>query len=211
MNHHRSTQKIKIKRNRTKRRKYNKTKKTKYGGMKKRSTKPEYTTKGAILSADGVYRYSLKRIWDETKPKVLFIMLNPSTADADKDDRTIGRIVNFAQSWGYGGAYVANLYAFRSTDPKGIETTADPIGPDNRQHIQSLIGSVDRVLYAWGNEKTEPQWLRELVKEPFCIALSKKGIPRHPLYLSGDSQPMLYLRDPCQEEEGGAGGAEGDE
>jgi hypothetical protein len=95
---------------RTRKQTNNKTKKMKYGGMKK----------DAKLSDDKLYRYQLSRIWDETKPKVLFIMLNPSTADADVDDPTIRRVINFAKSWNYGGVYVVNLYAFRSTDPKGL-------------------------------------------------------------------------------------------
>jgi len=71
--------KIKRKRNRSR----NKTKKIKYGGMKK----------DAKLSDDKLYRYQLSRIWDEDKPTVLFIMLNPSTADADVDDPTIRRVI----------------------------------------------------------------------------------------------------------------------
>jgi len=173
---------------RTRKQTNNKTKKMKYGGMKK----------DAKLSDDKLYRYQLSRIWDEDKPKVLFIMLNPSTADADVDDPTIRRVINFAKSWNYGGVFVVNLYAFRSTDPKGLKTTSDPIGPENRKHIQELVGSVDRVIYAWGNKEKEPQWLRELITTPYCIALSTKGIPKHPLYLKGDSQPILYLRDACQ-------------
>jgi hypothetical protein len=185
---------------RTRKQTNNKTKKMKYGGVKKKPIKkPEYIRKDAILSADNVYRYRLERIWNEGKPKVLFIMLNPSTADALEDDPTIGKIVKFADRWGYGGVYVANLYAFRSAYPKDLETTADPIGPENREHIQSLLGLVDRVFYAWGNKKKEPEWLRELVKEPFCIALSTKRIPKHPLYLRDDSEPFIYLRDDaCQ-------------
>ena len=171
----------KIKRNR--KQPNNKTKKNEIRRSEKKPTKkPEYIIKDAILSADNVYRYRLERIWNEGKPKVLFIMLNPSTADALEDDATIGKIVKFADRWGYGGVYVANLYAFRSRYPKDLKTTSDPIGPENREHIQSLLGSVDRVFYAWGNDEKEPLWLRELVNEPFCIALSTKGIPRHPLY-----------------------------
>jgi hypothetical protein len=168
-------------------RKHNKTKKHKFikGGMKK----------NAILSHDKKYRYQLSRLWDEEKPKVLFIMLNPSTADADIDDPTIRRVVNFSKSWGYGGVFVGNLYAFRSTDPKALRHTDDPLGPDNIQHIQSLIGLTERVIYAWGNEKKEPEWLRDLVDTPYCIDISTKGIPKHPLYLKGELQPKLYLRD----------------
>jgi hypothetical protein len=169
---------------RTRKQTNNKTKKIKYAGMKK----------DAKLSDDKLYRYQLTRIWDEDKPKVLFIMLNPSTADADVDDPTIRRVINFAKSWNYGGVYVVNLYAFRSTNPKRLREIDDPRGKDNKTHIQDLLTRVDKVIYAWGHKEKEPEWLHELVKEPFCIALSTKGIPKHPLYLKGDLLPIEYPR-----------------
>jgi len=121
-------------------------------------------------------------------------MLNPSTADAKSDDPTIRRVVNFSKSWGYGGVYVGNLFAFRCTDPKGLSNVADPIGADNITHIQSLIGVTDKVIYAWGHEKAEPEWLNTLVNEPFCIDLSKEGVPKHPLYLKKTLVPKQYIR-----------------
>jgi hypothetical protein len=133
------------------------------------------TTRNAIISADGEYRYQLSRIWDEEKPNILFIMLNPSTADADVDD--------------------GNLYAFRSTDPKALRNTDDPVGEDNIEHIKELIGVTERVVYAWGNNQKEPEWLSSLVDTPYCIDISKKGLPKHPLYLKSELHPKLYLRD----------------
>ena len=153
------------------------------------------TTRNAIISADGKYRYQLSRIWDEEKPNILFIMLNPSTADADVDDPTIRRVMNFSKSWGYGGVFVGNLYAFRSTDPKALQHTDDPIGKDNIEHIKELIGVTERVVYAWGNNQKEPEWLSSLVDTPYCIDISKKGVPKHPLYLKSELHPKLYLRD----------------
>ena len=175
-------------------------------GMKKASKLlVSMMMKDALIPEDDTrYRYWLSRIWDHDKPRVIFIMLNPSTADHMIDDPTIRRVIRFSMDWGYGGVYVVNLYAFRSTDPKGLEATDDPIGPQNREHIQTLIQNKDnkvvRVVYAWGNGKKEPDWLREIVTEPYCIALSKKGIPKHPLYLQRDSQPMIYLRGSCSEQ-----------
>jgi hypothetical protein len=153
------------------------------------------TTRNAIISADGEYRYQLSRIWDEEKPNILFIMLNPSTADADVDDPTIRRVMNFSKSWGYGGVFVGNLYAFRSTDPKALRNTDDPVGEDNIEHIKELIGVTERVVYAWGNNQKEPEWLSSLVDTPYCIDISKKGLPKHPLYLKSELHPKLYLRD----------------
>jgi hypothetical protein len=150
--------------------------------------------KSAVISEDNNYRYQLSRIWDESKPAVLFIMLNPSTADASIDDPTIRRCINFAKSWGYGGLYVGNLYAYRSTDPKALKYVENPVGNDNIAHIQSLVTLVDKVIYAWGNNQKEPEWLRSIVETPYCIELSKKGVPKHPLYLKGDLQPKLVAQ-----------------
>ena len=151
--------------------------------------------KGALFSPDNIYRYQLSRIWSEEKPKILFIMLNPSTADALIDDPTIRRVINYAMSWGYCGVYVGNLYGFRSTDPKGLNIVEDPVGPGNIENIKTLIGLVDKVVYAWGNERKEPEWLKECVHAPYCIDISKKGVPKHPLYLKKDLQPQLYIRN----------------
>lgn len=148
----------------------------------------------AIISEDNQYRYQLLRVWDETLPRILFIMLNPSTADATKDDPTIRRVISFAKSWGYGGVYVGNLFAFRSTDPKRLKYVTDPTGEDNIQHITTMFGLVDKIIYAWGNNQTEPDWLCDLVPAPYCIELSKKGVPKHPLYLKKDTQPTLFIR-----------------
>ena len=125
---------------------------------------------------------------------IMFIMLNPSTADAENDDPTIRRVINFTKSWGYGGVYVVNLYAYRSTDPKRLQQIQDPIGKENIVHIQSLMGRVEKVIYAWGNHEKEPAWLCDIVPTPYCIDISKKGIPKHPLYLKKDLQPIPYAR-----------------
>ena len=146
----------------------------------------------AILSSDGIYRYRLEREWDPSKPKLLFIMLNPSTADAIHDDPTIRRITRFANDWGYGGVLVGNLFAFRSTKPAALKTAADPIGPENMAHIRTMVAECEMVVYAYGNNQSEPMWLKELVLEPYFIKLSKKGTPCHPLYLKADLTPVRF-------------------
>ena len=153
------------------------------------------TKKHAIISSDNKYRYQLSRIWDEKKSKILFIMLNPSTADAYIDDPTIRRVVNFSKSWGYGGVFVGNLYAFSSTYPKDLCYTDNHTCDDNIRYLQNLIRLSERVIYAWGNNHKEPDWLCDLVDTPYCIDISKKGVPKHPLYLKSELQPKLYLRN----------------
>ena len=107
---------------------------------------------GAELSECGKYRYSLTRIWDETKPKVMFIMLNPSTADANNDDPTIRRCIGFAKSWGFGGLYVCNLFGFRATNPKELLKVNNPFGDQNIWHTRKLSDEVDTIVCAWGNK-----------------------------------------------------------
>jgi hypothetical protein len=148
----------------------------------------------AILSLDNIFRYQLSRIWDEEKPNVLFIMFNPSTADSDVDDPTIRRVVQFAKSWDYGGVFVGNLYAYRSTDTKALRTVENPIGTENIEHIQQLVRKTERVVYAWGNHEREPEWLSHCVETPYCIDVSKRGIPKHPLYLKKTLTPKLFVR-----------------
>ena len=151
--------------------------------------------KQAILSQDGKYRYQLSRIWDEEKPKLLFIMHNPSTADAIVDDATTNKVINYVKKWGYGGDYVGNLYADRIKDPKTINERNYQKDEINIQHISCLIRLVDKVIYCWGFNKKEPEWLINLVDTPYCIDVSTKGLPKHPLYLKKDLQYQLYSRD----------------
>src|SRR5690606_14314462 len=89
---------------------------------------PETYQAGAEFSACGTYRYRLWRIWDTDKPLLLWIMLNPSTADDKQLDPTCARCQKWAQTWGYGGFMVANVFALRSTDPKGLYSINDPVG-----------------------------------------------------------------------------------
>ena len=85
----------------------------------------------AILSEDRKYRYVLLREWDSQLPKIMFIGLNPSTADENQDDPTIRRCIAFAKSFDYGGFYMLNLFAYRSTSPSKLREVDDPIGEDN--------------------------------------------------------------------------------
>jgi hypothetical protein len=150
--------------------------------------------KDAVISSDGVYRYTLLRVWNVTKQVVMFVMYNPSTADAKNDDATIRRIISFARSWGYGGVHVVNLYAFRSVDPKLIKKVINPIGKDNIFYVTSLVGRVEKVIYAWGSLGEEPNWLRNLVDTPYCLGVNKDGSPKKPLYLKKDLQLQIYTR-----------------
>lgn len=156
---------------------------------------------GAIISNCNNYRYQLWRIWDPNRPLVLFVMLNPSTADHTKDDPTIRRCTGFAKSWGYGGFYVGNLFAYRSTDPKQLYNAHFPIGDDNYTHLQEMSLKCDKIVLAYGNSHLVKQLItaghRDCFKEweLFCIDQSADGTPKHPLYLPKHLTPKPISND----------------
>ena len=110
--------------------------------------------KKANISEDKIYRYTLSRTWDSTKPTVLFIGLNPSIADENVDDPTVTRCINFAKNWGYGTLLMANLFAYRTTYPKEIYLIDDPIGKDNDYYLLECVKQSDLIIACWGNNGT---------------------------------------------------------
>jgi hypothetical protein len=135
------------------------------------------------------------------KPALMVIGLNPSTADESKLDPTLKRCVAFAHSWGYGGFVMANLFAFRATDPLDMKACLEPVGPDNDTFLIELAFACKLVLAAWG---THGGWLGrddEVIDlltsrgvNLACLALTKFGFPKHPLYVKGDTRPMVFRR-----------------
>lgn len=147
--------------------------------------------KDAYISTCGHYRYSLRRIWDITKPFVTFVGLNPSTADARDDDPTIRRCIQFARNWNCGGIVMLNLFAFRSTDPKRLTEIIDPVGPANNLTVRGLCHeNVKFVVCAWGTkgnllnrDNLTIQMLRRDGLKLYCLDTTKDGYPSHPLYI----------------------------
>jgi hypothetical protein len=143
---------------------------------------------GATFSANGRYRYRLWRRWDRSRPVVVFVMLNPSTADADKDDPTIRRCIGFARAWGYGGIEVVNLFAYRATLPRSLRAVDDPVGPENGRHIRRAVARADLVVLAWGAHARASRLLS--LPRARCLGLTRAGQPRHPLYLRREARPV---------------------
>ena len=158
--------------------------------------------KSAIISDCGQYRYELHREWDKDKGKVLFIMLNPSTADADTNDLTTIRCINFAKKWGYGGIMIGNIYPFRAKRPKDLRKWVRDCKHSKRfqswinyRHVYDMAQQADLIVCAWGcNYKGGiPEWVEEL-GDLFYLELCKDNItPKHPLgNLSKDAIPTSY-------------------
>lgn len=143
---------------------------------------------GAVFSADGRYRYRLWRRWDRAKPVVAFVMLNPSTASARRDDPTIRRCIAFARAWGFGGLEVVNVFAYRATDPRRLREVADPVGPWNARYLRTVVGRAALVVLAWGARASEDEMLA--FPGARCLGLTRSGQPRHPLYLRRDTVPI---------------------
>ena len=156
----------------------------------------------ATFSRDGRHRWTLTRVIGEDPRELLFIMLNPSTADALEDDPTIRRCTGFAQTWGYGKLTVVNLFALRATDPKLLKPAgeAEAIGGDNNGTIRAAARNADRVVCAWGANGSlfgRSEWLKFKVMETdgidlYHLGLTAGGEPKHPLYLPADTKPVLW-------------------
>ncbi|MEY3660704.1 MAG: hypothetical protein RLZZ169_1530 [Pseudomonadota bacterium] len=154
---------------------------------------------GAELSTCGTYRYALWRRWSDSS-SLLFVMLNPSTADESQDDPTIRRCISFAQQWGHGGITIANLFAFRSPHPSALRGATDPIGPENDQWLQKLAGQSAVVVGAWGNHGLylkRGEAVAAMVPPMQCLGMTKRSQPRHPLYVAADTglQSMQSCRE----------------
>ena len=139
------------------------------------------------------YRYVLYRIWDKSKPLVMFIGLNPSKADETIDDPTTKRCINFAKSWGYGGIFVTNLFAYRTNSPSKMKSYDDPIGEENDKWIKIFSKKAEIIIAAWGNNGiylNRARVIEKYISNLKCIKKNKSGEPSHPLYLKADLKPI---------------------
>lgn len=155
---------------------------------------------GAEPAQDGTtYRWLLWRAWDPDLPSMVWVMLNPSTASATRDDPTIARCVGFAKAWGYGRIDVVNLYALRATKPRALWTHPDPVGEHNDRWIRRATQRAGLVVAAWGAHGERgyraahvAAWLGDL-HPVYCLGTTRSGQPRHPLYVPGATTPQVYV------------------
>jgi hypothetical protein len=150
------------------------------------------------------YRYALWREWDcdyltgcaddlpHIKEYVMFIGLNPSTADETKDDPTIRKCIGFAKRWGYGALCMCNLFAFRETEPRLMKEAGEPVGPHNDRWLKTIAEGAGLVVAAWGNNgkhRNRAAQVRALMPELYCLRANTDGSPEHPLYVPYDTKP----------------------
>lgn len=150
---------------------------------------------GAVLSYDKKYRYALWRRWDPTLKTIMFIMLNPSTADETKNDPTIHKCMEYAKRWGYGTLLVGNVYAYRSSDPRVLSTIQNPIGELCDSYIYEMAKHSDMIIAAWGNNiisDNRVNAIRAITGKLYCLEKSKSRHPKHPLYLRKTLKPISF-------------------
>jgi hypothetical protein len=160
----------------------------------------------AVAVLNDVYRYRLTRTWDQALPRALWVMLNPSTADALVDDPTIRRVRSFTIAAGCGGFEVVNLFALRATNPWALFAAQDPVGPDNTMHIHAAVAQTNGpIIVAWGAhpaargalqgglsvaETTIEMLPQERLR---CLGRNVHGSPRHPLYVSATQSLVPFI------------------
>jgi len=171
--------------------------------------------KTATFSECGLFRYTLGRAWDQTKPLVVFVGLNPSTADETDDDPTIRRCMGFAKAWGYGQLCMVNLFSFRATKPIDMKCSHNPVGENrleadgffsrNDATLEMAFGLSRMTICAWGNDGEfmgRAEKFRRLIlaykkktglkKNMYYLKMNKDGQPAHPLYLKKDLEPIEW-------------------
>lgn len=147
------------------------------------------------------YRYRLERSWaGGNRKRVLFVMLNPSTATEHDDDPTMRRCRGYAKAWGYSGFVVVNIFAYRATYPKDMKRAADPIGPQNDRFILNAHFESPLTVVAWGTHGTHKGRGQEVArmliatgKPVHALGLCDNGHPRHPLMVRADAQLTPYF------------------
>lgn len=162
----------------------------------------------AIISIDGSYRYALSRELEdsivEEEGTILYVGVNPSTADASVDDATVRKWKGVTRKMGFGRFLVANLFAYRATDVKELKRVEDPVGPDNDWYIEQCISRASVIVPCWGNSSKVPKDLIHRIKEvddllldsgkPVrCFGKTKSGDPKHPLMLPYDTTIEEYF------------------
>lgn len=154
--------------------------------------------RGAVFSECGQFRYVLAREWDAGLPTLGYCALNPSIAGDTDEDQSSMKFRGFAERLGYGGYLTCNLYAWISTDPRGLKAAGYPVGPVNDMHIRRSLAGLD-VICAWGGNAAKlsrPRavlsLLREIGARTLALKINSDGTPAHPLYLPCTLQPTEY-------------------
>jgi len=153
----------------------------------------------AVYSPCEAYRFELTRVWQPAGGRVLFVMLNPSTATEVQNDPTVERCERRARALGFGAFRVCNIFAFRATDPRLMRAAPDPVGHGNDAAIRDGALWAERIVCAWGTHGAHldrgahvAALLRRTGRPLHHLGLTRDGHPRHPLYIGYDQPPIPW-------------------
>ena len=156
-----------------------------------------YKNDGASFSPDGKCRYELWRKWDKNLPMVMFIGLNPSTANESADDPTIRRVKRFARDWGYGGVYMLNLFTYVTAYPEELKTCQNPLLMAD-EFLKMYAKDSEKIIFAWGSfyeAKERAIYVIKMFPSAYTLVRNKDGSPRHPLYVPGKTKLSLFINE----------------
>lgn len=149
----------------------------------------------ADVTPCGRWRRSLVRDWTlegETPRTILWIGMNPSTADALSDDPTCAREQGFSRLWGFTRYLKGNVMDWRATFPTDV-----PLDPTlastetNHTTIAQMAQEASLIVAAWGKLPKSLVHLARPAAEVLyrsntpivCLGRNGDGSPKHPLYL----------------------------
>ncbi len=164
--------------------------------IRRRATRPCGTAAEATYSPCGAYRYALTLTWAPGTPRVAWILLNPSTADAARNDPTMMRCERRSRAAGYGAMRVVNLFAIRATRPAEMKRAADPVGPAGDAALAAALRWADDAICGWGvhgRHRGRGEAVRARVRAPLVLGLTAGGHPRHPLYVPYRAAPVPWM------------------
>lgn len=163
---------------------------------------PSWMRRTAVFGGvNDEYRYTLGRAWDDSKPAVMFVMMNPSTASITHNDPSVAKCCRYAADWGYGSLWVGNSYAYRATDQKRLVAMPDPVGPENDKYLIKMADRSSLIVFAYGKPHKilryrGPEVAKLLSRggsRPLhVLKLCQDGTPSHPLYLKGNLKPVPW-------------------
>jgi len=158
----------------------------------------------AVFSPCRTWRYHLQQVWDESKPNLIWLMLNPSTADEMKNDPTVERCEQRARMWDFGGVEVFNLFAFRATNPNEMASHPDPVGPENDKWMAEFArkSKTTLAIIGWGEHGKHLDRGRDVLAlidkhkgQVHALKVNASGHPKHPLYIGYSQESMPYSID----------------
>lgn len=174
------------------------------GNAKPLRLSSDVKSKATYGGMNDCYRYVLERVWDASKPAIMWLMMNPSVATEYGDDRTVAKCQRYSRRWGYGRMYVGNTFAYRCTDQKRLKEVSDPVGPGNDKALRAMADISDIIIAAYGAPRFRDlrqrgrdvlDMLRQEGHAIYALRIGKTGAPCHPLYLPEKLQPTLMSFD----------------